>query len=148
MPYYVAGDYYGRGDYYRAGDFLGIGKALKKVAGTVTGVVSKLGIPGVSGVAGLAHGLIAGGRVAPPSLTSVPFPGGLGVVPGPVGGVSNVPSFTLTGPRRGRRMNVTNVKALRRAGRRVRGFLKLARRFGAMPVSPKGKKLFKARRRR
>lgn len=47
-----------------------------------------------------------------------------------------------------RRMNVTNVKALRRAGRRVKGFLKLARRLGALPVSSSGKKLFKAKRRK
>lgn len=45
-----------------------------------------------------------------------------------------------------RRMNVTNVKALRRAGRRVKGFLKLARRLGALPVSSSGKKLFKKKR--
>lgn len=46
-----------------------------------------------------------------------------------------------------RRMNVTNVRALRRAGRRVKGFLKLAHRFGALPVNRgKGGKLFKAKR--
>lgn len=50
--------------------------------------------------------------------------------------------------RRGRRMNVTNVKALRRAGRRVRGFLKIASRLGALPISRTGKgKLFKRKRR-
>lgn len=46
-----------------------------------------------------------------------------------------------------RRMNVTNVRALRRAGRRVKGFLKLAARFGALPVNRgKGGKLFKRKR--
>jgi len=46
------------------------------------------------------------------------------------------------------RMNVTNVRALRKAGRRVRGFLKLAGKLGALPVSrsPKGK-LFKRKKR-
>ena len=42
-----------------------------------------------------------------------------------------------------RRMNVTNVKALRRAGRRVRGFLKLAIRLGAIPLNRGKGKLYR-----
>lgn len=123
MPYYNAGDYY-QGDYYR-GDFLGIGKALKRVAGVATGVVSKLGIPGVSGVAGLAHGLLAGGTVQPR------------VLPAPLrlhdpGSATMVPTFTLGGGSgRRRRINPLNIKALRRAMRRAKGFEKQARRVGS-----------------
>jgi len=51
---YYRGDYY-RGDYYR-GDFLGLGGAFK----AVTGFVSKLGIPVVSGAAGIANRIVGG----------------------------------------------------------------------------------------
>lgn len=43
---------------------------------------------------------------------------------------------------RRRRMRVTNVKALRRAGRRVHGFQKLARKLGALPVAGRGRHVF------
>lgn len=45
------------------------------------------------------------------------------------------------------RMNVTNVRALRKAGRRVRGFLKMASKLGALPVSRSAKgKIIKRKR--
>lgn len=49
-----------------------------------------------------------------------------------------------------RRMNVANPRALRRAIRRAHGFAKLARRVLSYPISkpPKGRALFKSRRRR
>lgn len=168
MPYYQ-GDYY-RGDYYR-GDFLGIGKALKKVAGIATGVVSKLGIPVISGAAGAVHGLLAGGTVQPPQLqpsfalqpyqpmmstnvaasSSVPtfYDDRGGRRPGDTGRVGHFKKDGTWTNRARPRMNVTNVRALKKAGRRVRGFLKLASRMGALPISRSGKgKLFKRKRSR
>lgn len=86
MGYYRGdGNCYGRGDYYRGdyykGDFLGIGKALRKVVGTVSGVVSGLGIPVVSGIAGAVHGIAAGGK-----LTVQPQPNAFS-------GTSMIPAF-------------------------------------------------------
>jgi hypothetical protein len=52
-----------------------------------------------------------------------------------------------TGRRRYRRMNVCNVKALRRAGRRVEGFVKLAKSLITMPGA-RAKHPIKGRRRR
>jgi hypothetical protein len=83
---YAAGDYY-QGDYYRGdpGLFSAIGKAFKGV----TGFVSKLGIPGVSQVAGIAHGIASGGRLAvQPAITPSFFPTGgpLGQSPMGLGG--------------------------------------------------------------
>jgi hypothetical protein len=51
------------------------------------------------------------------------------------------------GRRRYRRMNVCNVKALRRAGRRVEGFVKLAKSLISMPGA-RAKHPIKKRRRR
>lgn len=149
MPYYQAGDYYQAGGYYRgdnyaAGGFLGgIGKALGKVVRGVAGTALSL-----SPIGGVAKSLIPGltsGSLANTPRPLVPVPGLAGfaerIVPGGASG------YMLGGGRR--RMNVTNVKALRRAGRRVRGFLKIARRLGALPVaSGKGKRLFKVRRKK
>lgn len=75
MPYaYQRGDNcYGRGDYYR-GDYYrgdpGLFGFLGKAAKTITGVVSKLGIPGVSAVAGAAHGVL--NKLSPPSANVGP----------------------------------------------------------------------------
>lgn len=49
---------------------------------------------------------------------------------------------------RRRRMRPTNVHALRRAVRRVRGFKRIARKVGALSVSGRGGRLFAARRHR
>lgn len=43
---------------------------------------------------------------------------------------------------RRRRMRVTNVRALRRAGRRVHGFQRLARKMGALAVTGRGRRVF------
>lgn len=174
MPYYAAGDYY-RGDYYR-GDIFGFAKkALGKVA--KVGLGFALGGPVGAIAAGLPGGAIARklisagapllGKGVPGSLAVAPFEAianfgsgsqRLAVAPPAVtppqliGGPGPGPLFG--GPleagmmgRHSRRMNVTNVRALRRAGRRVKGFLKLARSLGALPVGGgKGKKLFKRKR--
>lgn len=134
MSYY-RGDYY-RGDYYRGSIFSKIGKAIGKVAKTAVGL-----LPGPVGA--IARTATSTPRA---QLTLGPGPG----LPGlPTIGFGPATGGTMMVPKRAggfggsRRMNVTNVKALRRAGRRVRGFLKLARKLGALPVNQKGKKLFK-----
>jgi len=121
-----------RGDYLAAyrgdpGLFGFLGKAFK----TVTGVVSKLGIPGISGVSGIAHRLAGGGprRLAPPRPTMMQsMPGGV-PIPGIVAGIQRAVPGGQTGfYRKRRRMNPGNAKALRRAIRRTDAFVKLARR--------------------
>lgn len=175
MPYYRAGDYY-RGDYYRgnyaAGGILGsigkfIGGAAKKlISATPLGQainivapkllapaqvrpqIAPMMIPVVNepGLTGLVH------RIAPGGDT------GLRIESGGGGGRFRDPSDTGrighfkkdgTWTNRARpRMNATNVRALKRAGRRVRGFLKIASRLGALPIARGGgKKLFKRKRR-
>ncbi|MCI0372637.1 MAG: hypothetical protein L0214_14995 [candidate division NC10 bacterium] len=157
MAYYMSvGDYYGgRGDYYtgRGGifDFLG------KVARTVTGAVSKAGIPLVSGAAGVANRILSGAGTtgAPPQMPGLQLPApmrpGQGIgLPGPFrvsptrilpGGQ---PFLTREGGAcppghhldkrtgsycvKNRRMNPANPRALRRAIRREKGFVVLARR--------------------
>lgn len=158
MPYY-SGDYYQAGDNYAAGGLFGsigkfLGGAVKKLGGTALslipggGLVSKAASLISSGTAGRAiqvgRSLVGtrAGRAVAPLVSSF----------GAIGGPAELPMIGAGGGfggafGRSRRMNVTNVRALRRAGRRVRGFLKLARRFGALPISPKGKKLFRAKRR-
>ena len=142
MPYY-AGDYYRAGDNYAAGGIFGtIGKALGKVAKTA------LSLTPVGRVAGAIIPSLAPGPSLPTITGFTPPP----LKPKP--GASGVIERLLPGGESGymvakrRRMNVTNVRALRRAGRRVRGFLKLASRLGALPVSRgKSKRLFKRKSR-
>ena len=143
MPYY-AGDYYrGDGNYAAGGLFSGIGKVLggvaKGVGKLVVGAAKATPIGQVI-TAALPAPVLKVPGLAPPL---VPKPGFTGfaerLIPGGESGF-------MVGRRR--RINVTNVKALRRAGRRVRGFLKLASRLGALPVSRgKSKKLFKRKSR-
>lgn len=147
MPYYGAGDYY-RGDYYR-GDFLGIGKALKKLNPlSLIGGIAKKVVGSIPIVGGVASSLIPGiGSGNQSNRMNIIVPHG---VPEP--GVSGIVHRALPGGYSGylprRRMNPTNVKALRRAGRRVKGFLKIASRLGALPVNRgKGKTLFKRKKR-
>lgn len=61
-----------------------------------------------------------------------------------------VPTFNIpTGYRRKyRRMDVCNVKALRRAGRRIEGFVRLAKSLVAMPGARAKHPIKRARRRR
>ena len=121
-----------RGDYMGAyrGD-PGLFGFLGKVVKTGLGVVSKLGIPGVSGVAGIARGFLGGGRPMPVSRAAPfqAFPGGQRMMPGIPAAVHRAVPGGRTGmfPKR-RRMNPGNAKALRRAIRRTDAFVKLARR--------------------
>ena len=150
MPYYRAGDYY-RGDYYRGnyqagGLFGGLGKVLKKVAGTALRAV-----PGVSLIKSAVDiGSLLVNRQKPvrpqidfsPDVDIPAFRGFAG--PGPPVGFGG----GMLGGRR-RRLDPLNVKALRRAGRRLKGFLRIARRLGALPVAGgKGKRVFKVARRK
>jgi hypothetical protein len=135
MGYYQAGDYYrGDGNYAAGGLFGFLGKVAK-------GIVKASPIGSVA--TALAPTLFDGA----PKITNLvpalkPKPGIKGtlerLVPGGESGY-------MVGGRR--RINVANVKALRRAGRRVRGFLKLASRMGALPVNRGKGKLFKKKRR-
>jgi len=163
MPYYQAGDYY-QGDYYQ-GDFLGLGKFAKKVVNIGSGIVSKLGIPIVSGAAGLVNRVTANQtqlmRLSIPGMSGggsngggggyVPEPGVTGIAHRAFpGGSSGLGYYNRRGEfveGRRPRMNPTNVRALRRAGRRVKGFLRIASRLGALPVNRGKGKLFKRKRR-
>lgn len=145
MPYY-SGDYYqGDGNYAAGGIFGSIGKALGKVGKAVVKVVG-----GAAAATPIGRAVTA----ALPSTMSTPIITGLGppIVPKP--GFTGFAERLIPGGQSGymigrrRRMNVTNVRALRRAGRRVKGFLKLASRLGALPVNRgKGKQLFKRKKR-
>lgn len=138
MPYARGvGDYY-QGDNYAAGGlFSFVGNIAKKLIGaTPIGAVASALIPSFN------KPQIAPARGFGPGPSIVPTPGltgfGQRLIPGGASGY-------MLAPRR--RMNVTNVKALRRAGRRVKGFLRLASRLGALPVSRgKSRKLFQRKR--
>lgn len=136
--YYMAGDNYGRaGNYaYQAGGlFSFVGKAIK----TVAGVASKI-LPGPAGLIAGAVSRIGGGG-APPVLTTpgiaqlgpmIPEPGIAGtihrVVPGgkPGYGYYNKDGVFIQGKRP--TMNPMNVRALRRASRRLDSFARTARK--------------------
>lgn len=171
MPYYGAGDYYrGDGNYAAGGISLkgiikGVGKAVVSVAkatpiGRAVSTIVEASKPRVPIVQGFA----------PPPIPVTPVPGIGGAIdrllpggstgyevvpPGPMGrrpgDTGRIGHFKKDGEWTNRarpRMNVTNVRALRKAGRRVRGFLKVAARLGALPVSRSGKgKLFKRKKR-
>lgn len=155
---YYRGDYY-RGDYYRGdpGFLSGVFNVVKGVVGTVAKIGGSL-LPGPAGA--VLKGV--GGAISPTrsqAVTVTGSKGGVATVPGmqivPVPGITGAGQRLIPGGATGymiqrsrRRMNVTNVKALRRAGRRVKGFLKLARRMGALPVNTsKGRRLYKTVRR-
>lgn len=150
-----AGDYY-QGDNYAAGGLLG---SLGKLAG---GLAKKLlpAVPFVGPVASTALSLVGPssrnspttGRSlvasGPGTLMSLPEPGVTGIAHRFFeGGKTGYGRYTKDGrftDRRRPRMQYTNTRALKRAGRRVRGFLRIARSLGALPIgSGKGKKLFK-----
>lgn len=178
MPYYQAGDYYQGDYYQAGGIFSGIGKVLGGVAktafnltpigraiSTVAPVVKQLVAPSV-------RPRPTGLMIAPPTPLTLPVENKPGIIGAaerffPGGGTGlqvAVPMMGFGGRNGGRpghfkkdgtwtdrarpRMQVTNTRALKRAGRRVRGFLRIARQLGALPVGTgKGKKLFKRRRR-
>jgi len=166
---YYRGDYY-RGDYYRGDPIFGalagllakpaIGLVRKAGAGLVKLALGK----GAKSVAlGIGTGvavekLVSGSGAPPPMILppsgTLPPPGGMKVAK--VKGVGGAISRALPGGATGyeyvkrKRMNVTNVKALRRAIRRATGFAKLARKCITFvsPRAPKGKAIFKTRRKR
>lgn len=156
MAYYLTGDYY-RGDYYRRrGDpFLGIslGGITRTLGGIAKGVLTG-GIPGA--VIGGISSILKGSPTAPvaPSSAPVVLPspsrtiGGV-TLPAPAMTMKEgLIQRTLAGPRsaegvsapgmhldkatksylvRNRSMNPANPRALRRAIRREKSFIKLAR---------------------
>jgi len=129
------GDYY-RGDYYRGdpGIFGAIGSIFKGAVKIGTGIASTL--PGPVGAVGklARRTLFPGTRsVQPMPPTMVPQPNFPQVpigVPQPLG---TTPGGYRLDPKTGqmvkksRRMNYGNTKALRRADRRMTGFVKTAR---------------------
>lgn len=164
MPYYSAGDYY-RGDVYgrnyaAGGLFSFVGKAIKKVGGAILSATplgqafnaAKAILRPAPQISTSMVPYISGPGAPPTVTTGLPEPGITGAAhrlfPGGSSGYGyyNKRGEFVEGRRP--RMNVTNVRALKRAGRRVRGFLKIASRLGALPVSRSGKgKLFKKKRR-
>jgi len=169
----MQGDYY-QGDFYQGdpGFFSAIGGFFKKAAGAILP-----SIPGVgtvySGVRGLLGGggggmvrqtvlqprTLAGVLKAPSRLTRLGAATGIlgaGVLGyagrGRFKGIKYArPGTPLVGEgRRRRRMNVTNVHALRRSIRRAQGFSKLAKRVlrFTSPKPPRGRAVFRVRRRK
>src|SRR5215510_3674182 len=103
--------------------------------------------------------------VGAPGAGAMTMPGGALMGPVPMGPGAMMPGmrgFHMSKPRRinpasgiphlvrNRRMRVTNPRALRRAIRRAKGFERLARRcmHFVSPRAPKGRAIFKTRRRR
>jgi len=170
VSYYGRGDYY-RGDYYR-GDFLGALKGIGKAVGKVAGVVGKVaGIASnpIGAVGGAVKGILGGapappgGRIAlGPTLPQGSAPqGGAGAAAAgmrgyhlnkkPLGATKKhgaVPAHTIWV--RNRHMNVANVRALRKAAQRAKGFIHISRKLVGyyQAKAPKGRPYIKARRRK
>lgn len=134
MPY-GRGDYgMIRGDYGRVRGDPGLFGFIKKAVGTVGKTLGGF-IPGPAGaIIKMAGGAIAPGVSKPLPRTVIapqPSPRGFGGMfpPAVVTDARQMapgPPFMLPGVRR-RRMNYGNTKALRRADRRITGFVKVAR---------------------
>jgi hypothetical protein len=158
MPYYGAGDYYrgGDGNYAAGGIFSAIGKFLGGAAKTV---VRASPIGGIVAAAGPSVFNMPVSSFGPGEIPARPAPGFGGAVsrflPGGESGYLSTAGYHQIkhGPHAGkwvknRHMNPLNPRALRRSGRRVKGFLKFASRMGALPLSRgKGKKLFQRKKR-
>lgn len=130
MGYYMAGDYYAAG-----GIFSFIGKGLKTVGGFLPGPLG--------GAATAIGGALDPSKKAASSPVPMTIPSAIPTIINRSGGTIQ-PKPGLTGmaerlipggssgyefvPRKRRRLNVANPKALRRAIRRQAGFVKLARR--------------------
>lgn len=157
MGYYGRGDYY-RGDYYRGdlwgsikkigGKVLGAAASFVPGGGLVKGAVKTgIGLLAGKGAETITRGLLGGGqggRTSPttmPRIDILPGPGfidPLSILPGgqPFAGVMGGncnPGFHLDKRSRqkcvrNRTMNAANPKALRRAIRREKAFVALARR--------------------
>src|SRR6267142_4826366 len=158
MPYYM-GDYY-QGDYYRGdpGFFSFIGKAIKGVtglAGSVLGLgggksaVTAAAAPGA--LVKVSGGLRKIGPIVLPAIRKIGKGGAIAGVAGAAAGALGTRALMAGGAqRRHRRMNVTNVRALRRSIRRAQGFAKLAKRVlrFTSPRAPRGRAVFKTRTRK
>lgn len=175
MSYYgQKGDFYtGRTGYYRRygdpgflGNLLGDVKNIfqRNVVPAVAGFMSSGPVGAVTGALGTAARAVA----SHPAISAAAAAGTATAVGAVMSGgrktvspgVMTLPGVgrTLTvggrrlavGGRRRRRMHVTNVKALRRAIRRARGFEKIARKVMGFtsPHRPKGRVYFKHKRRR
>lgn len=108
--------YYGMGDYYMAGDpglFSTIGGLIRRGLGRAVGTLPVVG-PAIS----IGREIIGRGGGG--------GPGPIRIVR-PAGGPAAVPMMGAA-PRRRRRMNYANGKALKKAIRRQDGFVKLARK--------------------
>ena len=173
MPYYGAkGDFYsGRTGYYRRYGDPGF---FSNLLGDVKNIVTRNVIPMITGIPAAAA--TAASAAVPavsraistvsrhPVISAAAAAGTSAVVGGMLSkgrktispGVMTLPGaggqtqLVSVGGRRRRRMHVTNVKALRRAIRRARGFEKIARKVMGFtsPRKPKGRVYFKARRKR
>ncbi len=163
MSYY-RGDYL-RGDYYRGdpGILGAIGSVIGKVAKTAISLTpaGRIASTAISlGSSLLGSRASTGGSnlpvpIPPPQLPSFPGTGvGVTTATGPVTrgnvtvGVSPLGTVGIR-VRKRRRMNVANVRALRRALRRAHGFAHLANGVMSYTITGKHKKFshFKAKRR-
>jgi hypothetical protein len=125
MGYYQAGDYY-RGDYYRGDNY---------ATGGIFGTIGKF----LGGVAKTVIGATPVGRVVQAAIPSFNPPVIRGFAPplAPTPGLTGFAERLLPGGasgymvRRRRRINPLNIKALRRAMRRAKGFEKQAKRVGS-----------------
>jgi hypothetical protein len=128
VPYYSAGDYY-QGDYYQ-GDNYGAFQAggLLKSLGKIVGGVARGVVGSIPGVGGVVNALL-------PQAPRIQGLGSTQIVPVP--GFGGAVSRALPGGESGfmvaprRRINPLNIKALRRAMRRAKGFERQARRVGS-----------------
>lgn len=140
MPYY-SGDYY-QGDYYQGdnyGGFAAGGFSLKKLLTPPKAIRSLVeGLPVVGTALKTARAIASIGSRAP-SGTSIGTPGILQPFhpadevprPGVRGTIQRILPFGETGYIKRRRLNPLNLKALRRAMRRAKGFERQARRVGS-----------------
>jgi hypothetical protein len=127
VPYYSVGDYYGRGDYYRGDPFLGglikkIGGAAKSLVGGVAKVASNI-LPLPFSLPAKVVSTALATRPAQPQLQLPTAPAPFGPAATPM----MIPGFQR-GARAYRRMDPLNVKALRRASRRVDAFVRTTRK--------------------
>ena len=157
---YYQGDFYAgsRGD---PGFFSFLGKALKGAVGVAAGfmpggglvsraVTAMTHVPGGGALVKAARSPLArrvGGMVIKHPVLSAA--GAAGVIGAGVEGGRMLRGRhpAMAGMRRHRRMNVTNVRALRRSIRRAQGFAKLAKRVlhFTSPRPPRGRVVFKRR---
>ena len=124
--YYQAGDNYGRaGNYaYQAGGLFGfIGKAAKAIGGLIPGPIGTIARIGGGILAGAAAGRGIAAALPSPPGGQIPVPGVTGFVQRALPGGAT--GFMSAGRRR---MNPMNVKALRRASRRLDSFARTARK--------------------